>query len=201
MYSAEDNPFNDANLGSQFKWGKKEEKEKRMGMTPEQARMRDAERRREAEEEISKLNARRAEREKAQVLREEEEARMARLQESAAMSEWVAKEDDFYLEQSKRRAIIRVRENRAKPIDLLALNLRWADPDRETKEREKTVVEREQDEEDDEAGLEIDLEEPYKIFDNLNLAEIEELHHDIQMYLSLEKNESNLDFWRVSEVA
>lgn len=53
MYSAEDNPFNDANLGQQFKWGKKEEKEKKMGMTPEEAKRRDEARRREAQ--VSKL--------------------------------------------------------------------------------------------------------------------------------------------------
>lgn len=48
MYSAEDNPFNDANLGHQFKWGKKEDKEKKMGMTPEEAKRRDELRRKEA---------------------------------------------------------------------------------------------------------------------------------------------------------
>ncbi len=165
MYSAEDNPFNDANLGSQFKWGKKEEKDKKMGMTPAEARARDERRRQEAAEEIARLNAKRAEREKEQAQREEEEARLARLQESAAMSEWVAKEDDFDLDQRKKRAVIRVRENRAKPIDLLALNLKWADPRGQWAGRERNAIEAEQDEEDEEAGLDIDLEEPYHIFD------------------------------------
>lgn len=85
---------------------------------------------------------------------------MARLAESAQMSEWVAKEDDFHLEQSRRRATIRVRENRAKPIDLLAINLKWADPVPLTGEKDEDA-----DEEEEEAGLEIDLEEPYNIFD------------------------------------
>ncbi|CAO1620516.1 unnamed protein product [Parajaminaea phylloscopi] len=190
MYSTEDNPFNDANLGHRFRWGKKEEKEKKMGMTPAEAARRDAERRREATEEIARLNAARAQREADQKLREEEEAQMARLAESAAMSEWVAKEDDFHLEQSRRRAAIRIRENRAKPIDLLAMNLRWADADRIKTKR------LDEDDEDDEAGLEIDLEEPYEIFETLSLEETEELHEDIQMYLNLDKNERNLDFWR-----
>lgn len=190
MYSAEDNPFNDANIGQQFKWGKKEEKEKKMGMTPAEARKRDEERRRDALEEISRLNASRAQREKEQAEREEEESKMARLAESAAMSEWVAKEDEFHLEQSRRRAAIRIRENRAKPIDLLAMNLRWADGERMSAKRT------DEDEDDDEAGLEIDLEEPYEIFDALTLEDTEELHQDIQMYLTLETNEQNLDFWR-----
>ncbi|PWN51453.1 hypothetical protein IE53DRAFT_378939 [Violaceomyces palustris] len=204
MYSAEDNPFNDANLGQKFKWGKKEEKERKQGLSRKEAERRDAIRREEAKAELEKLNAKRAEREREAALREEEESRMARLAESAQMAEWVAKEDDFHLEQAKRRANIRVRENRAKPIDLLSINLKWADPLRikpshlagqdgmDDQERN----DEEEEEEDDEAGLEIDLEEPYNIFDNLTLEETEELHQDIQMYLTLEKKESNLDFWR-----
>ncbi|CAO1613161.1 unnamed protein product [Sympodiomycopsis kandeliae] len=190
MYSTEDNPFHDSNLSTKFKWGKKEEKDKKMGLTPQEARIRDEERRRHAQEEIAKLNAARAQREAEQAIREEEEAKMARLAESAAMSEWVAKEDDFHLEQSRRRAAIRIRENRAKPIDLLAMNLRWADGDRIKNKRT------DEDDDDDEAGLEIDLEEPYEIFESLSLGETEELHQDIQMYLTLDKNEQNLDFWR-----
>lgn len=190
MYSAEDNPFNDANLGQKFKWGKKEEKERKGGLTREEAERRDAQRREEAMLEIEKLNAKRAEREKQAALREEEEARMARLAESAQMASWVAKEDDFHLEQAQRRAVIRVKENRAKPIDLLSINLKWADPNIISEQESK------QDDDDDEAGLEIDLDEPYTIFEDLTLEETEELHRDIQMYLELEKNDSNLDFWR-----
>uniref|UniRef100_V5EB08 Splicing factor Cactin n=2 Tax=Kalmanozyma brasiliensis (strain GHG001) TaxID=1365824 RepID=V5EB08_KALBG len=190
MYSAEDNPFNDANLGQKFKWGKKEEKERKGGLTREEAERRDAQRREEAMLEIEKLNAKRAEREKQAALREEEEARMARLAESAQMASWVAKEDDFHLEQAQRRAVIRVKENRAKPIDLLSINLKWADPNVISEQEGK------QDDDDDEAGLEIDLDEPYTIFEDLTLEETEELHQDIQMYLELEKNDSNLDFWR-----
>ena len=190
MYSAEDNPFNDANLGQKFKWGKKEDKERKQGMTREEAEKRDAQRRQEAMAEIEKLNAKRAERERLAAEREEEEARMARLAESAQMASWVAKEDDFHLEQAQRRAVIRVKENRAKPIDLLSINLKWADPN--------VIAEQEQkrDDDDDEAGLEIDLDEPYTIFEDLTLEETEELHQDIQMYLQLEKNDAHLDFWR-----
>lgn len=190
MYSAEDNPFNDANLGQQFRWGKKEEKERRQGLTREEAEKRDAQRREEAKAEIEKLNAKRAEREKQAALREEEESRMARLAESAQMASWVAKEDDFHLEQAQRRAVIRVKENRAKPIDLLSINLKWADPNVITEQEQK------QDDDDDEAGLEIDLDEPYTIFEDLTLEETEDLHQDIQMYLQLEKNDAHLDFWR-----
>lgn len=190
MYSAEDNPFNDPTLGHKFKWGKKEEKERKQGLSREQAEKRNAQRRQEAMVEIEKLNAKRAEREKQAALREEEESRMARLAESAQMASWVAKEDDFHLEQAQRRAVIRIKENRAKPIDLLSMNLKWADPNIIAEQESK------QDDDDDEAGLEIDLDEPYTIFEDLKLEETQELHQDIQMYLQLEKNDANLDFWR-----
>jgi hypothetical protein len=48
MYSAEDNPFHDANLGQQFSWHKKREKEKKMGISDEEAARRDQIRRLEA---------------------------------------------------------------------------------------------------------------------------------------------------------
>ncbi|CAG8539161.1 5052_t:CDS:10, partial [Racocetra fulgida] len=178
-YSNTDNPFGDANLGIKFEWTKKKERDKKMGISPEEALRREKERREETQLELEKLNKRRAEREIERQLREEELARMQRDAEIAAMGDWASKEDEFHLEQAKRRAEIRIKENRAKPVDILAINLRLAD--------ESEVV-------DD--ALEIDMDEPYTIFDNLTLPEVEELHQDIQKYLSLERNPNNLDFWR-----
>lgn len=196
LYSADTSGKQDEGPSETFRWAKKAEKERKQGITPEQARRRDEQQRRETEEEIRQLNIRRAQREQEQSLRAEEESRMARMAESAAMAEWVAKEDDFYLEQSRKRAIIRVKENRAKPIDLLAVNLKWVNgvQQRQGGERSHPVDQFGMD--DDEEDLEVDLEEPYLLFDSLNLEETEELFQDIQMYLSLEKNEQNLDFWR-----
>ncbi|KAF7301499.1 NY-REN-24 antigen [Mycena indigotica] len=183
VYSATDNPFHDANLGQQFRWHKKNEKERKQGISLADAQRKDAIRRAEAKEELDRLNKRRAEREVDQRLREEEELRMARLQESAQMSEWLAKEGDFQLEQERRRAAIRIKEKRAKAIDFLALNLKYVNPPAD------------EDQEEEDAGLEIDLDEPYNIFDNLTSAQVEELHDDIQRYLTLEQSKTNLDFW------
>jgi hypothetical protein len=124
-------------------------------MTMADSRARDLTRRQEAQEELARLNKRRAEREAEMLLREEEEIRMQRLAESAAMAEWTAKEGDWALEQERKRATIRIREKRAKAIDFLALNLRYANP----------IDNEEEDEGLDDAGLEIDLDEPYHIFD------------------------------------
>lgn len=114
------------------------------------------------------------------------------------MAEWVAKEDDFHLEQSRRRAGIRMRENRAKAIDFLAINLRFADPHGEKREKLSAG----QDDDDDgwgweDAGLEWEIDEPWLIFENLTLEDTEELYQDIKMYLSLEKSPTNVEFWEV----
>ncbi|CAG8504433.1 14094_t:CDS:10 [Funneliformis mosseae] len=149
IYSNNDNPFNDANLGEKFVWTKKKDREKKSGLTPEEIFRQEKQRREETQLELEKLKKRRVEREVEQQLREEELARMQREAEFASMGDWASKEDEFHLEQAKRRAEIRIKENRAKPIDILAINL-----------------------------------------------QVEELHQDIQRYLSLEKNPNNLDFWR-----
>jgi hypothetical protein len=76
------------------------------------------------------------------------------------MAAWIDREDDFHLEQSKKRAEIRVRERRAKPIDFLALNLKWSQPPLQPGDQGY-----DEEEEDDGMGLEVDIEEPYSIFD------------------------------------
>ena len=48
VYSSTDNPFNDANLTQQFVWNKKQEQEKKAGLTREDARLKDQQRRIEA---------------------------------------------------------------------------------------------------------------------------------------------------------
>ena len=225
MYSATDNPFHDANLGEAFVWNKKREKEKKAGMSAEEIVRKDARRRVEAKEELERLNQKRATREVEMALRDEEEQRMKRLAEDAQMAEWIAKEDDFQLEQSRRRAGIRLREQRAKAIDFLAINLRFADAralGRHTAaigslaNPRKHEVEREEEEEGwgwADAGFEFEIDEPWKIFEasytllqptksadgeqNLNLEDCVELEHDIKMYLSLEKSPINTEFWEV----
>ncbi|KAG1820442.1 mid region of cactin-domain-containing protein [Suillus subaureus] len=182
VYSATDNPFHDVNLGQQFRWHKKNEKDRKQGLSLAEAQRKDAIRRQDAKEELERLNRRRAEREAEQRLREEEESRMARMAESAQMSEWIAKDGEFQLDQERSRAAIRIREKRAKAIDFLALNLKYAHP-------------LDEDHIEDDAGLEIDLDEPYNILDNLSPDQIDELHDDIERYLSLETSEVDIDFW------
>lgn len=131
-------------------------------MSVADSQRRDTIRRVEAKEELDRLNKRRAEREVELRLREEEEMRMARLQESAQMSEWLSKDGDFQLEQERRRAAIRIKEKRAKAIDFLALNLKYVNPPVDDEDAAAA--------EEEDAGLEIDLDEPYNIFDVSDLS-------------------------------
>ncbi|KAF9092950.1 hypothetical protein BGX23_003783 [Mortierella sp. AD031] len=185
-YSNSDNPFNDVNLAQKFTWAKKREVEKKKGISAAESARRDEIRREESKIELEKLKTRRAEREREREEREEEMTRMQRASEQAQLGDWQAQEEEFHLKQAKRRAEIRIKSNRAKPIDILAMNIKLISDDREDEE---------EDDEDD-IGLEIDVDEPYTIFDNLDFDEVQELSHDIKFYLSLDKDERAADFWR-----
>ncbi|CAI4218473.1 unnamed protein product [Parascedosporium putredinis] len=86
--------------------------------------------------------------------------------------QFVADEDKFVLKQAKKKADIRVREDRATPIDLLAFNLRNIDVDRDVFD-------------DDDGDVEIDLQE---------------LDTEITNYYTLESNQQNLEYWRALRI-
>lgn len=94
----------------------------------------------------------------------------------------MAGEDRFVLEQAKRKAVLRVREGRAKPIDWLAVTLRFIEPSRSAFE-------------DDVEATELDVVDPEGVFEGLDDARLEELEKDINIYLTLEKARNNRDFW------
>ncbi|KAJ3052551.1 hypothetical protein HK097_006082 [Rhizophlyctis rosea] len=181
-YSNKENPFGDTSLTQKFVWVKKREQETKHGINSTERVRRDLAKKAENEYELEKLKKRRTEREIEQQLREQEAARIQREQDRQALGDWEQRESDFHLEQAKTRAQIRIKEGRAKPIDILAMNLSLAS---DTKIAEEF----------DALGLEMDMDEPYLIFQNLSQPEVEELHKDIQLYLSLEKSETNRKFW------
>lgn len=97
---------------------------------------------------------------------------------------WVADEDRFVLKQAKRKAILRVRGGRAKPVDWLAVVLR--------------AIDRADDDLDDnENEGQVDIVDPEGVFEGLNASELEELNRDIDTYLVRETKHSNQDFWEV----
>ncbi|KAI0839191.1 mid region of cactin-domain-containing protein [Hypoxylon sp. FL0890] len=97
--------------------------------------------------------------------------------------QFIADEDKFVLKQAKKKADIRVREGRAKPIDLLAFNLRYVDTDRDVFD-------------DDDADVDINVPPPDAVIDGLKESELDELDADITPYLTLESNTRNRDYWK-----
>jgi hypothetical protein len=118
-YSNDINPFGDSNLLQPFVWGKKQDKEKKEGkvaLDPEEERLK-------LMSDIEKVRKRREDREleveEMERLRTEE----GRLREAAQYGDWMKKEEDYHMEQTKTRSKIRLMEGREKPVDVLAKNI------------------------------------------------------------------------------
>lgn len=113
-----------------------------------------------------------------------EQTRRNQVQEAEQMREWVSKEDDFVLKQAKKKAQIRVREGRAKPIDWLAVILSVIDPTKDLLE-------------DEGADSELDIMDPDGVIEDLSDKELRDLERDIESYVTLESNKANCAYWNV----
>jgi hypothetical protein len=96
--------------------------------------------------------------------------------------QFVADEDQFVLKQAKKKADIRVREQRAKAIDYLAFGLRFIDSDRDVFD-------------DDDDDVEIPIPAPEAVLKGLDEADLRELEEDIRSYHTLEHNPRNKEYW------
>eukprot|EP00903_Cladosiphon_okamuranus_P015664 g14466.t1 len=191
-YTNDVNPFGDSNLTEQFVWGKKKEKE---GTADRQLSKREIrEMQKKNVDEIEKVRKRRddaeAEREEMERLKAEE----SRLREQQQYGDWQKKEEHFHLKQATQRSKIRLVEGRDRPIDRLAKNVLLfgqqdkGEVDVGIKYGGKGEV--------DVTGLEMELREPYKLFDGLTLEELEELQTEILQYQDLVgENGPNREFW------
>lgn len=101
---------------------------------------------------------------------------------------WVAQEDVFVLKQAKKKAVVRVKEGRARPIDWLAVILQAIDPERDLLD-------------DDTIDSELDVVHPDGVFEGLGDSQLVELEKDIDTYMTLESSRTNRDFWSVSDFA
>ncbi|KAF2111024.1 mid region of cactin-domain-containing protein [Lophiotrema nucula] len=100
---------------------------------------------------------------------------------------WVADEDRFVLQQSKKKAAIRVKNGRARPIDWLAVTLRFVDPT-------KSLLDEEVEDHN------VDIVDPEGVFEGLGEEELAELEKDIDNYLTLETNRANRDYWSAMKI-
>ncbi|MCJ1309442.1 hypothetical protein MMC25_003102 [Agyrium rufum] len=116
-----------------------------------------------------------------------EQSRINQIQEEEQMRQWVSKEDEFVLKQSKKKAQIRVREGRAKPIDWLAVTLSVIDPTADLLD-------------DEMSPSELDIVDPDGIISELDVGRLQELEKDITNYAVLETSSQNLAFWKAMRV-
>ncbi|XP_036169110.1 cactin isoform X2 [Myotis myotis] len=120
----------------------------------------------------NKVKQLRLEREREKAMREQELEMLQREKEAEHFKTWEEQEDNFHLQQAKLRSKIRIRDGRAKPIDLLAKYISAEDDD-----------------------LAVEMHEPYTFLNGLTVADMEDLLEDIQVYMELEQGK-NVDFWR-----
>ncbi|KAM3425784.1 hypothetical protein BST61_g7712 [Cercospora zeina] len=95
---------------------------------------------------------------------------------------WVADEDRFVLQQSKKKAAIRAKAGRAQPIDWLAVTLAVIDPERNPLG-------------DEVDPNELETVDPEAVFEGLDDAQLADLEKSIETYITLEKSKSNHDYW------
>jgi len=88
--------------------------------------------------------------------------------------------------QAKKRAVIRVREGRAKPIDAFVINLKLV----EEGHRQRVLGD------DEIEGDEFYITEPDDVIKPLSVPEMTELQHNIEEYLRMEKSQQNREFWQ-----
>ena len=115
-----------------------------------------------------------------------EQTRRNQAEEDAQMREWVSKEDEFVLKQSKKKAQIRVREGRAKPIDWLAVILSVIDPTKDLLD-------------DESSESELEVMDPEGFIEELDQKELQVMEKEIDHYLVLEKHKANRAYWNVSK--
>lgn len=172
-YTDSENPFGDSSLTSTFVWVKK----KRDGsdnLNPEERKRREEQRRKENEDELEKLKRRREEREIELQQRERDQLRLQRERDMMETNNWELNENSFYLEQTKLRTLIRAKEDRMAPIDILAMNIIIAYDEKISQQFL-------------EIGVNIIDNKPYAIFEYLNFKELEDLHKDIQNWIYLDE--------------
>ncbi|KAI6670803.1 hypothetical protein NL676_005688 [Syzygium grande] len=173
-YSNASNPFGDSNLNEKFVWKKKIERDVSLGADLDMFSIKvEKKRQKERMAEIEKVKKRREERALEKAQHEEEMAMLARERARAEFQDWEKKEEEFHFDQSKVRSEIRLREGRAKAIDVLSKHLNGSD------------------------DLDIELNEPYMVFKGLTVKEMEELRGDIKMHLDLDiETPTHIEYWK-----
>lgn len=171
-YTNGDNPFGDEHLLDTFVWTKKMEREGMKDLSVDEIQKMHRGKMFQNKAELEKVKNRRLEREREWDEREKDREMQQREKEIEYFAAWEKQEDGFHLNQAKLRSEIRIKDGRAKPIDLLAKYISA---------------------EDDE--LAVEMHEPYTYLYGLTIQDLEDLLEDIKVYLELEEGK-NAHYWR-----
>lgn len=163
-YTNADNPFGDNNLLGTFKWQKALDKKGIGHLGEKELKDRNKCIQEENRRELQKVKQLRLEREREKAMRETELEMLQREKEAEHFKTWAEQEDNFHLQQAKLRSKIRIRDGRAKPIDLLAKYISAEDDD-----------------------LAVEMHEPYTFLNGLTVTDMDDLLEDIKVYMELEQ--------------
>ncbi|XP_055335119.1 LOW QUALITY PROTEIN: splicing factor Cactin-like [Paramacrobiotus metropolitanus] len=166
----DDNPFGDPQIHEVFIWGKKLQKEGITDYTLDDIKKQTKEKQEASRAELEKVRQRRLQYERERAAREEEVQMIQREKEAAQFQQWQSQEDGFHLKQAQLRSEIRIRDGRAKPVDLLAKYI------------------------SSESDLSVDIHEPSTYIEGLKKRDLEDLLEDIAVYQKLDRD-LNDDYW------
>ncbi|KAK2950402.1 putative Cactus-binding domain, C-terminal, Cactin, central region [Blattamonas nauphoetae] len=200
-YSNELNPFNDTNLGQQFVWKKKNKLLKEKGMSQRDIdREERAFRKEQREKEIEEARKRRAQSEREKALLEEKRERDQREKDQQDFEEWEKQEETFVFHQLRRRTIIRLKEDRAQPLDYVCRNLSLLDrDDRHQPQNPLSTYKNDPNDEMSMEGIQILadqylLENPDNIFAAMTSQELKNCEEDLRCFVKMDIP-SHRQFW------
>lgn len=116
-----------------------------------------------------------------------DQARINQLQDEERHREFLAQEGQFVLRQNRKAAEIRVKENRARPMDWLTVNLRIIDPITDLLN-------------DDVQDDDLDYTNPERVIEELSTAELADVRKEIDEILTLERSPNGKEYWRTMRV-
>ncbi|KAI1719726.1 conserved mid region of cactin domain-containing protein [Ditylenchus destructor] len=169
-YTDTNNPFNDSSLTDVFVWNKKLETDGKTKLSQKEIEKMSRER---IARNIAEMEELKRSRDARQSAKEDMEF-IAREQEMRQHGDWRRTEDQFHLNQAKLRSKIRIKEGRAKSIDLLARYIAYG--------------------EENETNEEFELDDPLSYIKSCGIDDLEDLFADIKVYRVLDGRKHD-KFW------
>eukprot|EP00771_Trimastix_marina_P004193 gnl/Trimastix_PCT/940.p1 GENE.gnl/Trimastix_PCT/940~~gnl/Trimastix_PCT/940.p1 ORF type:complete len:584 (+),score=129.67 gnl/Trimastix_PCT/940:34-1785(+) len=210
----------DEGLTEEFVWHKKREKEGLKGKKGLKSKEELAIMRLERQRELEKVREAKARREVEREQWEEERLRLERERDMLEHVNWQKEENEFHLRQARLKSEIRLQEGRAKPIDYITRNLRYLKKSNaeESSTTTSTTTSTSTSSSSGSSGAvdlstieplpalnpadefnEISLVEPFRIFTNMTLEELQEARSEIDSRVQLDE-ETTKPFWQAMAV-